>query len=103
VRLLEADRGRLSDMLRSAGYSVDGLTVQMPASDKAAPSVSAFTGSNADNAAHGGGGTQPGSAQSDAQRGQSQARPGDEGGSAANGEEGDNATPARTAGGDLYL
>ncbi len=47
LRLLEADRDRLSDMLRSAGYAVDGLAVQMPAGDRSASGFTSFNGGNA--------------------------------------------------------
>ena len=103
VRILEADRDRLSSMLRSAGYAVDGLTVQMPAGDRSAPNFSSFAGGSDNAAAYGGGGAQPGGAQPDAQRGQPQGRPGEGGTLAGNGEEGDPANPVRSTGGDLYI
>ena len=85
VRILEADRDRLTDMLRSAGYSVDALAV-LPTSGKNPPNFHVFfSGASPDNASASGGGAQQqgqpqtGGAQSDAQRGHASAwgaRPG---------------------------
>jgi hypothetical protein len=109
VRILEADRDRLTDMLRSAGYSVDALAV-LPTSDKSAPNFHAFSGASPDNASASGGGaqqqgqSQTGGAQSDAQRGHASRGAPDQGGaSGANGDEGNLSNPARTADGDLYI
>jgi chemotaxis protein MotD len=109
VRILEADRDRLTDMLRSAGYSVDALAV-LPTSDKSAPNFHAFSGASPDNTSPSGGGaqqqgqSQTGGAQSDAQRGHASRGAPDQGGaSGANGDEGNLSNPARTADGDLYI
>lgn len=109
VRMIEADRDRLSDMLRSAGFALDALTVQTQSGDRAAAAVPAFTAASPDGGAPSGGGAQPGGAQadgtqSDAQRGQgSRGRPDQNGTSTGPGEDSNHAHPARSAGGDLYI
>jgi chemotaxis protein MotD len=102
VRLLDADKGTLADLLRSAGYAVDHLSVQLPAGDKSGSAFTAPNGTGSDTAAPGGG-AQPGGAQSDAQRGQPRTGPEEGAALSGNGDEGDHAHPARSARGDLYL
>ena len=104
VQMLEADRGKLGDMLRSAGYIVDALAVAPPpVADKATASFT-LPPSAGDTLAQSGGGSQPGGAQPDAQRGQ-QPQAGNGAGASASrgGEEGENAQPGRPAGNDLYI
>jgi chemotaxis protein MotD len=104
ARLLEGDREMLSDMLRTAGYVVDGLSVQFQSADKPAPAFQAFAGSGADNGPQSGAQSQAGGAQPDTQRGNQSGRGSDQGGALpANGEEGDPKNPARSADGNLYL
>jgi chemotaxis protein MotD len=100
ARLLEADRDRLSGLLRSAGYAVDGLSVQVTPSDKSGQAFTSFAGTGNP----GQPGPQPGSAQGDAGRGQqSRSRPDDGAGTLSKTEEGENAHSVRPAGGAVYL
>jgi chemotaxis protein MotD len=102
ARLLEADRDRLSGLLRSAGYAVDGLSVQVTPSDKSGQAFTSFAGTG--NPGQPGPQPQPGSAQGDAGRGQqSRSRPDDGAGTLSKTEEGENAHSVRPAGGAVYL
>jgi chemotaxis protein MotD len=107
VRMLEADRDRLSDMLRVAGYAVDGLAVTLPTGDGRVNPGSTLPPGTGDSLAQQSTGGQAGGAQPDAQRGQQpQGREGQAGSGAASpsGEEGEHAhRPGRSADGDLYL
>lgn len=108
VRLLEQDRERLSEMLRSAGYGMEGVTVQISAAERSHTQTAfhAMMGAGGDNPAQYGSGaqSQPGGAQADAQRGH-QSRRGNEDwpGSAPDRNAGDNAPRPGSADGDLYL
>jgi chemotaxis protein MotD len=102
ARLLEADRDRLSDLLRSAGYAVDGLSVQVTPSDKSGQAFTSFAGTG--NSGQPNPQPQPG-AQGDAGRGQQPHGRSDDGaGALPRSEESENAHAVRpAAGGAVYL
>ncbi len=104
ARLLEADREKLSDLLRSAGYAVDGLQVQIAPADKSGQAFNALAGGGAGAPPQSGQQAQAGDAQANPQqREQRGGGPEDGGSSTSRNEEGDNAHSVRPAGGALYL
>jgi chemotaxis protein MotD len=108
ARLLDQDRERLSEMLRSAGYGMEGVTVQISAPERSQPQTAfnAMMGAGGDNPAQSGSGaqSQPGGAQADAQRGhQSRRGNGELPGSAPDRNAGENGPRPGSADGDLYL
>jgi hypothetical protein len=108
ARLLEQDRERLSEMLRSAGYGMEGVTVQISAPERpqAQTAFHAMMGAGGDNPAQSGSGaqSQPGGAQADAERGhQSRRDNGELPGSAPDRNAGENGPRPGSADGDLYL
>jgi chemotaxis protein MotD len=106
ARLLEDDKERLSEMLRSAGYGMEGVTVQISAPERPQHAFHAMMGAGSDNPAQSGSGaqSQPGGAQADAQRGHQSRRGNDEwASSSSNGNDRENAARPGSADGDLYL
>jgi flagellar hook-length control protein FliK len=108
ARLLEQDRERLSEMLRSAGYGMEGVTVQISAPERpqAQTAFHAMMGAGGDNPAQSGSGaqSQPGGAQADAERGhQSRRGNGELPGSAPDRNAGENGPHPGSVDGDLYL
>jgi hypothetical protein len=108
ARLIERDRERLTDMLRSAGYGMDGVTIQVAApSERSHTAFHNMMGAGGDSSAQSGYGaqSQAGGAQADAQRGHQSRRGNDEWqGSAPGRSGGENASaPGPAADGDLYI
>jgi chemotaxis protein MotD len=101
ARLLEADRERLTDILRSAGYALDGVTVQISSSEKPVQTFNAMAGQGGNGQPQQG--AQSGGAQADAQRGQGSQRGNDDGSVAAGNDGGDHGPRVGSADGDLYL
>jgi chemotaxis protein MotD len=103
ARILEADREKLTEILRSAGYALDGVTVQISSPEKPVPAFHAMAGQPGGGQAQQGAQSHPGGAQADAQRGQGSQR-GNENRSFASGTDGgDHASRPGAADGDLYL
>lgn len=110
ARMLEADRERLTDILRQAGYSIDTLTVQpAPQAEKPTATQQNLAGGDAGSGAFTGSdpgqnGPRAGGAQPDARRGQASHGERDQAGvSGIRGKEGDHAHTGRPGGGDLYI
>jgi chemotaxis protein MotD len=103
ARILEADREKLTEILRSAGYALDGVTVQISSPEKPVPAFHAMAGQPGGGQAQQGAQSHPGGAQADAQRGQGSQR-GNENRSFASGTDGgDHASRPGASDGDLYL
>jgi chemotaxis protein MotD len=103
AHMLETDREKLTEILRSAGYALDGVTVQISSPEKPVQSFHGLAGQGADGQAQQGGQPQSGGAQADAQRGQ-QSSPGNGDRSFASRTDGGDHGPRRgSADGDLYL
>jgi chemotaxis protein MotD len=105
ARLLEADREKLADVLRSAGYEVGALIVQPAAPDRAANPAGQTAAMPDPRGGEGGAQAQPGGSQAGARSdgGGQQGGPARHAPSAGPSEEGSHAPGSRPAGRDLYL
>ena len=103
ARMLETDREKLTEILRSAGYSLDGVTVQISSPEKPVQPFTAMPGQGGSNHAQYGGQSQPGGAQADTQRGQGSRQGNDERSFASTNDGGDHASRPGSSDGDLYL
>jgi chemotaxis protein MotD len=103
ARILEADREKLTEILRSAGYALDGVTVQISSPEKPVQTLNAMTGQGGNGQANAGSQSQAGGAQSDAQRGQGSQRGNDDRSFASTNDGGDHAPRRGSADGDVYI
>ncbi len=103
VRTLETDREKLTEILRSAGYALDAVTVQISSPEKPVQSFHGLAGQGGEAQGHHGGQPQPGGAQADAQRGQQSQRGNDDRSFASRTDGGDHGPRRGSADGDLYL
>ena len=103
ARLLEADREKLTEILRSAGYSLDGVTVQISSPEKPVQPFYTMPGQGDASHAQHGAQSQPGGAQPDAQRGQGSRQGNDDRSFASRNDGGDHASRPGSVDGDVYL